>query len=143
MLKKFNLFMTFLIIVIVVTACSNTGNLSDDVQVDFKNNGERLSTEGFQTYSVQLADGDGNPLDREKVYIYMNMKMMNHPIEGTMKNVAPGIYELDLPLAMAGDWYVHISVTENGETVVYDDFTVIAEGEKNMEYMKGYHADEQ
>jgi hypothetical protein len=72
----------------------------------------------------------------------MNMKMMNHPIEGTMKEVDKGLYELELPLAMAGEWYVNVIVTIEGEEFVFEDFSIIAEGPKQLDWIKGYHADE-
>lgn len=133
--------MTFFIVLMVVTGCSSS-DYSSELQVNFLQDGATISTEGFQTYSVELKDKDGKAIDVEQVYMYMNMEMMNHPIEGTMNHVGKGVYELDLPLAMSGDWYVNLSVTFNGETTVLEGFSIFGEGEKQMEWMKGYHADD-
>jgi hypothetical protein len=142
-LKKFNLFMTFFIIAMLVIGCTSSSSNFNNVEVRFLNDGQVLSTEAFNTYTVKLVNNDGDAIDAEKVYLYMNMKMMNHPIEGTMKKVDKGLFELELPLAMAGDWYANVTVTIGGETVEFNDFEIIAEGPKQMEWMKGYHADQQ
>ncbi|RXI98336.1 hypothetical protein DS745_18605 [Anaerobacillus alkaliphilus] len=139
-MRKFNLFMTFFIMVMVVTGCS-TSNPPAEVQVTFLDDGQTISTNDFHTYTVQIKNKDGLALDVESVYMFMNMKMMNHPIEGTMNKVDTGLYEIDLPLAMSGDWYVDVSVTYKGETIVYEDFSITAEGPKQMEWMKGFNKD--
>lgn len=127
----------------LVTACTSTTAPNSGIEVMFLNDGQVISTEGFHTYSVQLTNKDGETIDAQEVYIYINMEMMNHPIEGTMQKGDTGLYELDLPLAMAGDWYVNVSVTIDGNKYEFSDFSIIAEGPKQMEYMKGYNADNQ
>ncbi|MFN7251716.1 MAG: hypothetical protein ACK4M9_13095 [Anaerobacillus sp.] len=142
-MKKFNLFMTFFIIAMLVIGCASSSSNSKNVEVKFLNEGQVLSTESFNTYSVKLVNNKGDAIDAEKVYLYLNMKMMNHPIEGTMKRVDIGLYELELPLAMAGEWYANVTVTVEGETIEFSEFAIIAEGPKQVEWMKGYHADQQ
>lgn len=142
-MKKFNLFMTFIIMFMLLTGCSNDKKQSGDIVVNFLNEGDVISTEGFHTYSLQVTNQKGDALTVESVYLYMNMKRMNHPIEGTMKKVDVGYYELDLPLAMAGEWYANVTINANGETFVFEDFTIYGEGPKQMEYMKGFNADNQ
>lgn len=139
-MKKFNLFMTFFTMLMLVIGCSNP---KSDIEVNFLNNNEIISTEGFHTYKVEIKNEDESGTAVEKVYLYLNMEMMNHPIEGTMEKAQTGIYSIDLPLAMSGDWYAVVTVTMNGQDHTFEDFQFEATGEKNLDFMKGYNADEQ
>ncbi|WNF35831.1 FixH family protein [Bacillaceae bacterium IKA-2] len=142
MVKKFNLFMTFLIMLMLIIGCSSGSELKN-LTVNFSDEANTVSTEGFHIYTVQISDKSGSSIDVDKVYLYMNMKMMNHPIEGTMNRVEEGLYQLELPLSMAGEWYANLTVTFDEDTKVFEDFLFSGEGEKQMEYITGYHADEQ
>ncbi|WP_164984934.1 FixH family protein [Ammoniphilus sp. CFH 90114] len=132
------------VVVLLMTACSQgQGTKLNDIEVSF-NGAQAVVPTGQKTlYTVELKDKDGKAIDVEKVYLYMNMNMMNHPTEGTMKRVNPGTYQLELPLAMAGEWYAHVTITEAGVERKVEGFTQQADGDKHMELMKGYHADEQ
>lgn len=142
MVKNFNLFMTLFIVLILIIGCSS-GNALKNLTVNLLDEENTVSTEGFHTYSVQISDESGSAIDVDKVYFYMNMKMMNHPIEGTMNRVKEGLYQLELPLPMAGEWYANLTVTLDEDTKMFEDFLFSGEGEKQMEYIIGYHADEQ
>lgn len=127
---------------ILLSACGQQNGL-EDIQVSFEGEKEVIPTGEMTTYIVKLGDASGKPIDVEKVYLYMNMKMMNHPTEGTMKRVDTGTYQLDLPLAMAGEWYANVTISEGGQQREIEGFKQQAEGEKKIELMKGYHADQQ
>lgn len=126
-----------------LSACGNQGSPNlKDIHVELIPAQEVLPTGEFTTYTVKITDKKGKPFDPDKVYLYLNMEMMNHPTEGTMERVSEGIYELSLPLAMAGEWYAEITLSVGEETRKYEGFTVQAEGDMFMEYMKGYHHDQ-
>ncbi|MGO4888520.1 FixH family protein [Anaerobacillus sp. MEB173] len=149
-MNKSNFFMTFLLLIFAISliGCSSENNqfestILNDAEVNFLNQGELFQTGEMNTYTVEVTDSSGSPLQPDSVYIYMNMEMMNHPMEGTMHEVEAGTYQLDLPLAMAGDWYVQVTIKDGEEEKVFEDFAIQAEGEKVMEIMTGYHADQQ
>jgi hypothetical protein len=137
-IKGVTIFVPLLMLFIIITGCSSR----EDVNVLFLEEGKTISTEGFHTYTVELTDKKGNPLAADSVFLFVNMKVMNHPMQGTMKQIEDGLYELDLPLAMAGEWLADVTVIINGEPKVFEGFELFAEGSINKEYIKGYHADE-
>ncbi len=112
-----------------------------DIQANLKGELDPVPTGEFYKYTVELTDQAGKAVDVDKVYIFMNMEGMHHPTEGTMHAVDKGVYELELPLAMAGEWYAEVTLSLGDEERTLDRFTVQAEGKKFMMYMKGYNAD--
>ena len=141
-MNKFNLFVTIFTVAMLLMGCSSNQQFLENLNVTFENEGATMPTE-FQTYTVQLTDSAGDVVDVDEVYLYMNMERMNHPIEGTMHNISEGVYELELPLAMAGEWYANITVTNDGDVKLFEGFVLYAEGERQMEFMKGYNADKE
>ncbi|MFA9555887.1 FixH family protein [Evansella sp. AB-rgal1] len=139
MKKIVNLMTICTVLIVGIVACSNGG--IDSIQATFFNNGETYPTGEFTTYSVSLVDSSGEPVSVEKLYFYMNMEKMNHPMEGTMKEVKEGLYEIELPLAMPGEWYVNVTIFNGKEERALDSFTVYAEGDMVMEYMRGFNSD--
>lgn len=129
--------------ILLMSGCSQgQESILNEVEVNFYADQEIVPTGEKRTYTVELKDPKGNPFDADHVYLYMNMNMMNHPTEGTMKKVRPGTYELELPLAMAGEWYAHVTLTQGGVERKVEGFNQLAEGEKHIELMRGYHADQ-
>lgn len=129
------------ILLLVLTACSLSAASLSDVTVTFENADETYEAGEFVPYIVTLKDDRDNYLTVDEVYLYINMEGMNHPMEGTMEEMESGVYELPLPLSMAGEWYVVVTVKQ-GEEEREETFTVYGEGERVMEYMKGYNHDE-
>lgn len=165
-MKKFGVILLVTVIILVGVACgkeqskpeitsapkTNAPAASDstskevaislaDIQADLKGELDPIPTGEFYTYTVKLQDPSGNPVDADKVYLFMNMEGMHHPTEGTMHVVEKGVYQLELPLAMAGEWYAEVTLSQGNEERTLDRFTVQAEGKKFMMYMKGYNAD--
>lgn len=143
--KFLTIFLLLLLILSSLSACSdNNGSLNlNELNVELIPAAEILPTGEFTTYTVQITDKNKNPFDPDRVYLYLNMEMMNHPTEGTMERVSEGVYELALPLAMAGEWYAEITLYVGDQEKKYEGFTVQAEGDKFMEYMKGYNHDQE
>ena len=142
--KFLTTFLLLLLILSSLTACAKYDGTPNwkDLQVELIPALEIIPTGEFTTYTVQISTKKKQPFDPDQVYLYLNMEMMNHPTEGTMQQVAEGIYQLDLPLAMAGEWYAEITLSIAGQERTYEGFTVTAEGEMFMEYMKGYNHDQ-
>lgn len=135
----------FAVLMVFTVACgqaTSPGAALNDVKVELVKEKEPIATGEMKGYTVKLT-ANGSPVDVDKVYYYMNMKGMHHPAEGTMKKVETGVYKVDLPLAMPGEWYAEITLTKGSESRKVEGFTVQAEGKKYMQYMKGYNADSQ
>lgn len=112
------------------------------IKVTLETAAQPIETGVMTPYVVSLADEQGNPVEVDSVHFYMNMEMMNHPTQGTMQKMENGKYEVELPLAMEGEWYTIITITKGEESTEMKEFKVQATGEKFMEYMKGYDADQ-
>jgi hypothetical protein len=140
-MKNIVYLLTILFMITAAAAgCSSVGALGNtDIQLE--NAGETYQTKEFITFEVNLQDKDGEAVSPERVYLYMNMERMHHPMEGTMKETEPGNFVIDLPLAMEGEWYAIVTISE-GEKEVEERFEVFAEGEMEPELLKGYNADE-
>ena len=121
-----------------ISAC---GNQLTKMDIQLENNGETYETGDFSRYRVLLTDENGNPASAEEVSIYINMERMNHPMEGIMNETKTGTYEIDLPLAMEGEWYIIVNAYI-GKEEREEKFTVYGKGEMVMEYMQGFNADE-
>ncbi|MDG5789207.1 FixH family protein [Evansella sp. AB-P1] len=139
-MKKIVYFMTICTVIIVTMTGCNKSEL-DTLIVNLKQEGETFQKGEFTTYEVSLKSQQEEQVSVDDVYLYMNMEHMNHPMEGKMEKVRDGIYEIDLPLAMAGEWYVLVNVRHEGEEREIP-FHVFAEGDMVMKYMQDYHADE-
>ncbi|WP_096189461.1 hypothetical protein [Evansella halocellulosilytica] len=132
-------FMTFAIALLPMAGCSTSAQ-TELYEIIFENEGETIETGEFQTYEVKIKGHEGERQSVDSVYLYMNMERMNHPMEGTMDEIEKGYYQIDLPLAMEGEWYAEVTVTNNGEESI-QRFTLFGEGDMVMDYMKGYNAD--
>lgn len=133
----------FMFLMMVAAACgqpAQSGAALNDVKVELVKEKEPIATGEMKAYTVKLTR-NGAPVDVDKVYYYMNMKGMHHPAEGTMKRVEKGVYRIELPLAMPGEWQAEITLYQGSETRKVEGFTIQAEGKKYMQYMKGYNAD--
>ncbi|PYZ93573.1 hypothetical protein CR194_10440 [Salipaludibacillus keqinensis] len=139
MSKIVNLLTITSIIILLIVACQSEPVL-EKISIEFHNEGEVFETGEFQTFRVELKDKAGERLEVDDVKIHINMERMNHPMIGTMNLSEDGVYEVELPLAMAGEWYTEITLTEEGEERV-ERFYLQAEGEMAEEFMRGYHAD--
>ncbi|MBU9721857.1 MULTISPECIES: FixH family protein [Bacillaceae] len=139
-MKKIVYFMTiWTVLIVTMVGCQN--DRGEDLQIEFMNEGNTYRTGEFITFNLGLSDQEGAPVTADQVYFYMNMERMNHPMEGTMIEVSPGNYEIELPLAMEGEWLVEITTTKENK-VIEERFYVHGEGDMAMEYMTGYNADE-
>lgn len=141
--KLLTTFLLLLLFASLLSACmaDSSAPSLNDIEVELIPAKSMIPTGEFTTYTVRVSTKNKQPFDPDQVYLYLNMERMNHPTEGTMKRIDEGIYELDLPLAMAGEWYAEITLSVDEQTRTYEGFSVHAEGEMFMEYMKGYHHD--
>ncbi|UCZ52036.1 FixH family protein [Bacillus shivajii] len=139
MYKSVNL-VTFTIVVMLLISGCNVNSELDNLEINFFNEGSTYRTGEFHTYEVALLTGEEEPISVEDVYLYMNMERMNHPMEGTMVETEKGHYQLDLPLAMEGEWYAEVTV-KIGDEEKTERFLINGEGEMVMDFMKGYNAD--
>lgn len=153
MQKKIKILISFLIVALGLMGCNSlegeSAKDSTDLQtedlasitVELETTEQPIETGVMNPYIVLLKDQQGNPVEVDSVHFYMNMDMMNHPTQGTMQQKEAGAYTLDLPLAMKGEWYTIITLRRGEQSIEIKDFKIQAEGEKHMEYMRGYDAD--
>lgn len=141
MVERLYQLVAILLLIVILFGCSSSAASLSDTTISLENLGETYGTGEFIPYVITVNDSNGNPFSVDEVYLYINMEGMNHPMEGTMEEKEAGRYELSLPLAMEGEWYVIVTVFA-GEDEQEERFTVYAEGERVMEYMKGYNHDE-
>lgn len=147
-MKRFSLVLIMMLLFIFATACGNDDASGDtkkldptNFSVEFAGAQEVVPTGEFTKYTVTVKDSNGKTTSVDKVYLFMNMEGMHHPTEGTMKEVQTGVYELELPLAMEGEWYAEVTITVGDKEHTYGKYYQKAEGKKHMMYMKGYNAD--
>ncbi|UTR11188.1 FixH family protein [Evansella sp. LMS18] len=140
-MKNIVYLLTILIMVTAAATGCSSANALGNTDIQLKNAGETYPTKEFITYEVILQDKDGEAVSPETVYLYMNMERMHHPMEGKMKETEPGKFAIELPLAMEGEWYAIVTISE-GENEVEKQFEIFGEGEMEPELLKGYNADE-
>jgi len=127
------------IFIVLIVACQSPSILEETI-IGFSNEESVFKTGEFHTYEVTIQNQTGEMISVDRVYLYMNMERMNHPMVGTMTRVEEGVYSVDLPLAMEGDWYAEVTIENDGEEKT-EQFSVYAEGEMSEEYIRGYDAD--
>lgn len=147
-MKRLWMVLLVALLAIISVACGKSGDKNGasaaalkEITATFTSAQAVVPTGEFQKYTVALMDKAGQATSVDKVYVFMNMEGMHHPTEGTMHEVEKGVYTIELPLAMAGEWYAEVTLTTGSASHTLDRFTVMAEGKKFMMYMKGYNAD--
>jgi len=113
----------------------------EDIKVSLEAAQDPVPTGEMTLYTVKLQDQKGNPATVDSVHLYLNMDMMNHPTQGTMKEAGDGVYTLELPLGMEGEWYTIITLSKGDMKREIKEFKIEAKGEKHMDLMTGYTAD--
>jgi len=113
----------------------------EDIKVSLEAAEDPVPTGEMTLYTVELKDQKGNPTAVDRVHLYLNMDMMNHPTQGTLKEAGEGVYTVELPLGMEGEWYTIITLSKGDMKREIKEFKVQAKGEKHMDLMTGYNAD--
>ncbi|MBP1932072.1 FixH family protein [Ammoniphilus resinae] len=113
----------------------------EDIKVSLEAAKNPVLTGEMTLYTVKLQDQKGNPAAVDSVHVYLNMDMMNHPTQGTMKEAGEGVYTVELPVGMEGEWYTIITLSKGDMKREIKEFKVQAKGEKHMDLMTGYNAD--
>ncbi|MBU9711445.1 FixH family protein [Evansella tamaricis] len=129
------------ICIVSILGCSGEENLND-YNVLLENEGNTYQTGEFIPLKVIVEDPSGEPVSVDDIFLYMNMERMNHPMQGTMEEQDQGMYIIELPLAMGGEWYVDVLI-KDGKKEREERFYIHGEGEMVMEYMMGYNKDEE
>jgi nitrogen fixation protein FixH len=64
----------------------------------------------LHTYQLTLVNSNGALVDVDNVKLNLKMKSMNHNVDGKMKKLRKGLYEVKLELPMEGAWIKEVTL---------------------------------